>query len=69
MLTVWTNLFATGVPHSGELPYVFGWSLMKLAPQVRADSRILLDIMDYNDEDEEYADFIMDLWTNFAKYG
>ena len=42
---------------------------MQLAPQVRADSRILLDIMDYNDEDVEYANFAMDLWTNFAKYG
>ena len=58
-----------GVPHSGELPYVFGWSLMQTAPQVRADSRILLDIMQYNEEDIQYANFVMDLWTNFAKYG
>ena len=57
-----------GVPHSAELPFVFGWANMKLAPQVRADSRILIDILDYREEDFAYADFIMDLWTNFAKY-
>ena len=58
-----------GVPHSAELPYVFGWANMKLAPQVRLDSRILIDIFDYNEEDFQYADYMMDLWTNFAKYG
>ena len=42
---------------------------MQLAPQVRADSRILIDLMDYNEEDIEYAEYVMDLWTNFAKFG
>ena len=60
--------FSQGVPHMGEIPYVWGWSLLHLAPQVRIDSRILLDIIDYNSEDIAYAEFTMDLFTNFAKY-
>ena len=58
----------TGVPHSAEIPYVYGWVLLKLAPEVRQDSRILIDIADWNEADFEYADFTMDLFTNFAKY-
>lgn len=52
----------------GEIPYVWGWTLLKLAPEVRRDSRILIDIIDWNEEDFEYAEFTMDLFTNFAKY-
>jgi len=65
----WNGTEWAGVPHAGELPYVFGWANMKLAPQVRADARIPIDVMNYNEEDFLYTDLIMDLWTNFAKFG
>ena len=58
-----------GVPHSGEIPYFWGWSLLPLAPDVRNNSKIYYDIVPWNDhEDVEYAEFTMDLITNFAKY-
>ena len=57
------------MPHSAEVPYMFGWALMKRAPFVRADAGFLLNIMKYNEEDFAYAEFMMDLWANFAKYG
>ena len=62
-------MMLSGVPHAAELPYVFGWANMKLAPQVRVDARIPIDVMNYNEEDFLYTDFTMDLWTNFAKFG
>ena len=58
----------TGVPHAGELPYVFGWPLLQLSPDVRADSLIPIDVVPWNEEDYEYSDFTMDLFTNFAKF-
>ena len=63
----WIFLFI-GVPHSGEIPYFWGWPLLQLAPEVRRDSRILIDIVPWNEVDHEYAEFTMDLITNFAKF-
>ena len=67
ILTVFFYLL-TGVPHSGEIPYVFGWPQLQLAPEVRRDSRIPIDVVPWNEVDYEYADFTMDLFTNFAKF-
>lgn len=56
------------MPHSGELPYVFGWSLLELAPEVQLDSRVTVPWLDWNELDFDYAEYTMDLFTNFAKY-
>ena len=61
--------YSPGVPHSGEIPYFWGWPLLQLAPEVRNDSKIYYDIVPWNDvEDVEFAEFTIDLITNFAKY-
>ena len=41
---------------------------MTIAPEVRADARFLIDIFPYNQADIDYAEFMMDLWANFAKF-
>lgn len=58
-----------GVPHMLDLPYVFGYPMLEDNPLVRNDTQMWRDPIDWTDEDEEVADFVMDMWTNFAKFG
>jgi len=58
-----------GVPHMGELPYVWGYGKLLDNPAVRDDSGIHYDIIGWTQEDIDYADYQITLWTNFAKYG
>ena len=58
----------TGTFHGAEIPYAFGWPLIGLSEEVRQDTRIFVDIIPYNEEDIAYAEFMADLWTNFAKF-
>jgi len=58
-----------GVPHNGELPYVWGYGHLLQNPLVREDSGINFDAIGWTPEDSVYADYIQTLWTNFAKYG
>lgn len=58
-----------GVPHMGELPYVWGYGKLLNNQAVRDDSGIQFDIVGWTQEDADYADFQITLWTNFAKYG
>ena len=48
---------------------MIGWALLPLSPQERLDARIPIDIVDWTQEDFDYADFVIDLFTNFVKYG
>jgi hypothetical protein len=52
-----------------ELPYVWGYPKLLRNEDVRNDSGIYFDIIGWTQEDIEYADFQITLWTNFAKYG
>lgn len=59
-----------GVPHNGELPYVWGYPRLLNNPAVRADSRIYFDIVGWVDpEDIEWTKYFQEMWTNFAIYG
>jgi len=58
-----------GVPHNGELPYVWGYGYLLTNPEVRNDSGIYFDAIGWTPEDRPYADYVQTLWTNFAKYG
>ncbi len=55
--------------HTKEIAYVCGFPLLKLNPALRQESGILTDTEDWTTDDQEWSDFFMDLWTNFAKYG
>ncbi len=61
--------YHAGVSHSGELPYMWGLSLLQYNDAVRNDSEIFFDIIDWTEEDAEYSTYVQTLWTNFAKYG
>ena len=51
-------LFA-GVPHTAELPFVFGIMFLKGKwPPVK-----------WTDQDKQMSSEIMKMWTNFAKHG
>ncbi|CAH1789337.1 unnamed protein product [Owenia fusiformis] len=58
-----------GVPHNGELPYVWGWSWLQFNENVRNQTGMILDPIEWNQEDAEYADYVMTMWSNFAKFG
>ena len=47
---------------------MWGWPLLDLSPEVRGDVKMLFNIVPWNDLDYEYAEFTMDLFTNFAKF-
>ena len=63
----------TGVPHAVELAYVWGFPFIADNAAVRRDNgNLTLDLgvpLRFSDEDRDFADFTMTLWTNFAKYG
>jgi len=58
-----------GVPHNGELPYVWGYGYFLTNPLVRQQSQIVYDVVGWTPEDAVYADYVQTLWSNFAKYG
>jgi carboxylesterase type B len=58
-----------GVPHNGELAYVWGYSYLLINPDVRDNSGIHFDILGWTPEDMPYSNFVQTLWTNFAKFG
>jgi hypothetical protein len=52
------------------MPYVWGLPKLIRNSKVTAESGMYVAAAGgWTQEDISYADFIMDLWTNFAKYG
>jgi carboxylesterase type B len=58
-----------GVPHNGELPYVWGYGQLQDNQAVRDDSEIHFDIVGWTPEDVPYANYVSTLWSNFAAFG
>jgi len=58
-----------GVPHSGELPQVWGWTLLKYNEHVRNDTGGLEDFIDWTEEDMRHTVYWNKMYTNFAKFG
>jgi hypothetical protein len=57
-----------GVPHSGELAYVWSYSYLTFNPEIRADCGIELDVVGWTPEDDKFAEYVNTLWTNFFKF-
>ena len=57
-----------GVPHNGELPYVIGFPFFQESLELRQDARIV-DVVRWDEEDQIWALYMMEMWTNFAKFG
>ena len=60
-----------GVPHLGELPYVFGFTMLQMPynEHVANDSTIHFNLIEWTQEDIEHTDFFMRLLTHFVKTG
>ena len=57
-----------GTIHGVELAFIWGHVMMDLNEEVRNDSLYFVDNI-YNEYEFQYAMFLQELWTNFAKYG
>ncbi len=57
-----------GVPHNGELPYVIGFPFYQESRVLRRDAQIV-DVVRWDDEDQIWTLYMMEMWTNFAKFG
>ena len=52
-----------------EIPYTWGWTLLKFNDEVRNDSGFANDIIDWTDEDVLYTVYWNKLYANFAHTG
>ena len=60
----------SGVSHTAELPYVWGTPILYQQNQaVVDDSGGIVKTTLWTQVEINYSDYIMLLWTNFAKYG
>lgn len=57
-----------GAAHMLDVPYMFGLPFLKDNPSVMAESQIN-DIVEWDETDRKVSVYVMDMWTNFAKYG
>ena len=62
-------MLVSGVPHMGEIPQVFGLPLLKLNEQVRNDTGIHFDIVDWTEEDIRQTIYWQTMYANFAHTG
>ena len=58
----------SGAYHGGEINYVFGIVFLSMNEAVRNDSGMGFNVT-HTQEDLDFSEYIMTLWTNFAKYG
>jgi len=62
-------LITSGAPHMAELPQVWGWPLLQYNDEVRNDSGIINDLIDWTDEDVLHTIYFNKLYANFAHTG
>ena len=64
-------LIFEGTPHMWDIPYVFGYSLIANADQELQDDtgNLNIPLLTFRASDRDWADYIITLWTNFAKFG
>jgi carboxylesterase type B len=64
------KLCILGAFHGSELPLIFGWPFFEENPLALNHSQAnLLIPTNYTEFDKEFSTFMMELWTNFAKFG
>ena len=62
------SYYFLGTAHMLDVLYTFGLPFLKDNPSVMAESQIE-DIVEWEEADKKVSRYIMDMWTNFAKYG
>ena len=63
------NKMFSGVPHSADVPFVFGNPLLHLNEGVRDNMDFHFARVGYDQFDVDFTEFMQILWTNFAKSG
>ena len=62
-------LYAAGAYHASEISYMFGTPFLQQNDIAREYLEYRNITTNYTDEELQFSGFMMDLWTNFAKYG
>ena len=66
---IW-QCFVVGCVHAAELAFLFGYSLMDVEGNEAVKNNTgVVTLVNYDDKDVAYAEFMITLWTNFAKFG
>jgi Carboxylesterase family len=60
---------SSGITHGAEITYVFGFPKMINNPAVTVDIHEFSNMTNCTADDIAFSDYMMTLWTNFAKYG
>ena len=60
-----------GNMHSlSDIPFIWGYPIVPDNPEVERESMLeLLDLLPWSDEDKEMTNYVMTLFSNFAKTG
>ena len=48
---------------------MFGWPFLWENPAALEHSQFTIDAQNYTQRDRDYSQFVISLWTNFAKFG
>ena len=58
-----------GADHSTDNQFVFGWPFLWQNPAALEHSQFTIPEISYTSRDRNNSRFVIELWTNFAKYG
>ena len=68
MVTYFVNIIE-GATHAGDINFVWGIVFLSMNEAVRNNSGMVGYNVTHTQKDLDYSEYIMELWTNFAKYG
>ena len=69
MIKIKTILTWIGSVHTTDVPYTFGYPLLQFNDDVKNNTGLMSAHIDYDDTDVAVTEFMMTMWTNFAKFG
>lgn len=65
------KFFHSGTPHSAEIAPLFGYPLLEDNREALAHSQFPESVLAgyrFTQRDKDYSEFLITLWTNFAKF-
>ena len=64
-------IYCVGTPHGAEVIPLFGYPFLEDNPEALQHSGwppAFVRSLNFTQNDKDYSDFLLTLWTNFAKY-